>query len=119
MGPGWEVGVRLLSIGAFARATRLTPKALPVTKRDLAKLRIHTPQQLRQAPPTGAIADIKVALRSADDGTQFNRVAAFQVIGEGTPPGILEPDADEMDEFSDEGDACDADNFDWREGEQR
>src|SRR5262245_56027704 len=27
MGPGWEGGVRLLSIGAFARATRVAPKA--------------------------------------------------------------------------------------------
>jgi hypothetical protein len=89
----------------------LTPKALPATKRDLAKLRIVTPQQLRQAPPTGVIADVKVALRTADDGTQFNRVAAFQVIGEGTPSGTLEPDADELDDGGGEEDTRD-DDFD-------
>ena len=63
----------------------LTPAALPTTKRDLAKLRITRPEQMKQAPPTGLVADVKVALRTGDDGTQFNRVATFEVTGEAPP----------------------------------
>jgi hypothetical protein len=122
--PSYKLAFEIIEPAAFAgrkvfHDLWLTPKALPVTKRDLAKMRIFTPEQLRQAPPTGVIADVKVALRTADDGSQFNRVAAFQVIGEGTPPGVLEPSADELDEESGEGYFSDADGFDWQEGVQR
>jgi hypothetical protein len=122
--PSYKLTFEILEPAAFAgrkvfHDLWLTPKALPTTKRDLAKLRIVTPQHLRQAPPTVVIADIKVALRTGDDGTQFNRITAFQVIGEGTPPGALEPDADELDEDESERDPRDTDGFDWRKGEQR
>ena len=121
--PSYKLVFEILEPAAFAgRKVHLdlwlTPKALATSKRDLAKVRIVTPQQLRQAPPTGVIADVRVALRTTDDGAQFNRVAAFQVIGEGTPPGALEPDAAELDEDDGEGDFGDDDGFDWREGEQ-
>lgn len=89
----------------------LTPKALPTTKRDLAKLRIHTPAQLRQAPPTGLVVEVKLALRTGDDGTPYNRVTGFAVVEEGTPPGALDPD-------DGEGDTRDRGGFDWRTGEQ-
>ena len=59
MGPGWEVGVRLLSIGAFARATRLTPKALrlydelgllpPAFVDPVSGYRFYDPAQLGRA----------------------------------------------------------------------
>jgi hypothetical protein len=101
--PSYKLAFEILEPAEFAgrrvfHDLWLTPKALPATKRDLAKLRILTPQQLRQAPPTGMIADVKVALRTADDGSTFNRIAGFQIISEGTPPGTLEPDAHELDE---------------------
>lgn len=71
----------------------LTPAALPMTKRDLAKLRIHDPSQLRQAPPSGLLADVKVALRTDDDGRSYNRVVSFQIVGEMTAD--LDPESDE------------------------
>jgi hypothetical protein len=121
--PSYKLVFEVIEPAAFAgrkvfHDLWLTPKALAATKRDLAKLRIVTRQQLDQAPPTGIIADIKVALQTANDGTEFNRVAAFKVIGEGTPPGTLEPDADELADDEGEGDARDDGNFDWRTGVQ-
>jgi hypothetical protein len=86
----------------------LTPRALPMTKRDLAKLRIHTPGQLRQAPPSGMLADVKLACRTGDDGTTFNRVVAFAVVGEAADADL---DADE--------DTRDAAGFDWSNGTPR
>jgi hypothetical protein len=122
--PSYKLVFEIVEPAAFAgrkvyHDCWLTPRALATSKRDLAKVKIVTPQQLRQAPPTGVIADVKVALRTADDGSQFNAIAGFQVIGKGTPPGALEPDADELDEEDDEWDDRDADGFDWREGVQR
>jgi hypothetical protein len=120
--PSYKIVFEILEPVAFAgrkvfHDLWLTPKALATSKRDLAKVRIHTPQQLRQAPPTGMTTEIKVALQSQDDGTQFNRVTTFKVIDEGTPPGALSPDADELNDGA-EGDPRDADDFDWREGVQ-
>ena len=74
----------------------LTAKALPTSKRDLAKLRIIRPDQMRQAPPTGLIAEVKVALRTGDDGESFNRVSGFEVTGEAPPTDALEPDGEEL-----------------------
>jgi hypothetical protein len=54
MSPGWEVGVRLLSIGAFARATRLTPKALRLYD-DLGLLP-HSQVALSQRPQSAGAA---------------------------------------------------------------
>jgi hypothetical protein len=121
--PSYKLTFEILEPAAFAgrkvfHDLWLTPKALATSKRDLAKLRITTPQQLRQAPPTGVIVDVKVALRTGDDGARYNKVAGFQVIDEGTPPGTLEPDSDELD-GDDKEDASDLDGFDWRKGEQR
>jgi hypothetical protein len=97
----------------------LTAKALAASKRDLAKLRIHRPDQLQQAPPTGLLAEVKVSLRSEDDGTQYNRVVGFKIIGE-APHDVLAPDEDEMpdDGAAAEGDTCDSEGFDWNQGEQ-
>jgi hypothetical protein len=94
----------------------LTARALPMTKRDLAKLRIHRPEQLRQSPPTGMIVEVKVALREQDDGTQFNKVIAFKVLDEGTDDGALDP---EEDKNTDEPDRRDSGGFDWGDGMQK
>ncbi len=94
----------------------LTPKALSKTKRDLAKLRIHRREQLEQSPPIGMIVEIKVALRTQDDGAEFNKVLSFKVVSEGTPLGVLDSDPDEDDA---EGDSRDASGFDWSDGQQK
>ncbi len=75
----------------------LTREAGALSRRDLEKIGIRRPEQLRLPPPTGILADVKVALRARDDGTQWNRVAAFQVVGDAPPPMSLAPE-DEDDE---------------------
>lgn len=55
----------------------LTAAALPMTKRDLAKIGISKPEQLEQPVPTGIVCKLKVALRREDDGTERNRVSRF------------------------------------------
>lgn len=68
----------------------LTPAALPMAKRDLAKLGIDDQAKLEQPLPLGIRCKVKVALRTDDDdGTQRNRVVRFDVIGIDRP----EPDA--------------------------
>ena len=81
----------------------LTPRALSMTKRDLIKLRIHRPEQLRQAPPSGIVADVKVAVRTGDDGTSYNQVRGFTVVEDAPPPGTLDPD-DEDNQSGEEDD---------------
>jgi hypothetical protein len=81
----------------------LTPRALAMAKRDLIKLGLNRPEQLNQAPPTGIVCDVKVVVRTEDDGRSYNRVTGFAVV-EGAPPaGTLDPDDDEADQ-RDEGD---------------
>ena len=63
----------------------LTDAALPQSKRDLAKLGVTSPQQLEQPLPQGIRCRLKVTLRTADDGTQYNAVRRFDVIGIDTP----------------------------------
>jgi hypothetical protein len=96
--------------GAFAQRKLwhdlwLTPKALARTKGALQKLRIYRPDQLRQAPPTGIVCDVRVALRTEDDGRSFNRIIGFTVVEEAPPPGTLDPDDEsgEEDENDHEG----------------
>lgn len=62
----------------------LTRNALAMSKRDLAKIGIHTPDQLRQPPPSGLICEVKVALltSSAPDGVPRNEVRGFKVIAD-------------------------------------
>jgi hypothetical protein len=59
----------------------LTPAALPVTKRDLAKLGVTSLDQLDQPLPAVFVCDVRVALRADDDGTERNRVVKFDVVG--------------------------------------
>jgi hypothetical protein len=76
----------------------LTPRALSVSKRDLQKLGIHRPEQLKQAPPAGIVCNVKVVVRTEDDGRSYNRVSAFAVVEDAPPPGTLDPDDDEADQ---------------------
>jgi len=59
----------------------LTPAALPMAKRDLAKIGIDSPDKLELPLPPGIRCKVKVALRKDDDGTERNRVVRFEVIG--------------------------------------
>jgi hypothetical protein len=60
----------------------LTTPALPMSKRDLAKIGVTHPEQLEQPVPPGILVKVKLALRKDDDGNTFNKVKSFEVIGE-------------------------------------
>src|SRR5262249_49755605 len=59
----------------------LTAAAMPMAKRDLTKLGITLLDQLDNPLPAGIRCKVKLSLRRNDDGTEFNRVERFQVIG--------------------------------------
>ena len=63
----------------------LTPAALPMTKRDLAKLGVASLDQLEKPIPQGIRCKVKLALRRDDDGNEHNRVQLFTVIGVDAP----------------------------------
>ena len=82
----------------------LTRNALAMTKRDLAKIGIQTPEQLRQEPPTGRICEVRVALPhpTTPDTPPRNEVKGFKVVADAS----LAIDADDDTIGSDEtGDA--------------
>ena len=59
----------------------LTEAALPMAKRDLAKLGVTALEQLERPLPPGIRCRVKLALRRDDDGTEYNRVKTFTVEG--------------------------------------
>ncbi|MHB1035742.1 MAG: DUF669 domain-containing protein [Pirellulales bacterium] len=63
----------------------LTPAALAMAKRDLSKLGITALDQLERPLPPGIRCAVKVTLRKDDDGTEYNRVRSFAVVGLDTP----------------------------------
>lgn len=75
----------------------LTPVALPMTKRDLSKLGITSVDQLEMPLPAGVRCKVKLALRRDDDGTEHNRVRAFDALG------IDEPERDPFAPSDDDG----------------
>lgn len=58
----------------------LTPAALPMTKRDLAKLGVTSLDMLDRPLPAGFVCDAKVVVRADDDGVERNRVSSFDVV---------------------------------------
>ncbi len=64
----------------------LTPAALSQSKRDLLKLGIDRLELLERALPPGIRCRVKVTLRKDDDGTEYNRVKRFEVVGIDEPP---------------------------------
>ena len=86
--PGYKLTFKVIE-GPLAKDTGrqfwhdlwLTEPALPMAKRDLAKLGITTLQQLDQPLPQGIRCRVKLALRRDDAGAEYNRVRSFQVIG--------------------------------------
>jgi hypothetical protein len=59
----------------------LTPAALPMTKRDLAKFGVTDLEQLERPLPPGILIRGKLAIRRDDDGNESNRLARFECIG--------------------------------------
>jgi hypothetical protein len=81
----------------------LTPAALPMTKRDLAKIEITDLNQLELPLPPGILIRGKLAIRRDDDGYESNRLVRFECIG--TEPGdAFEPKADGGDQGGDAAD---------------
>jgi hypothetical protein len=58
----------------------LTEAAMPMSKRDLAKLGVTSLDMLDRPLPGGFVCDVKVALRVDDDGVERNRVVSFAVV---------------------------------------
>jgi len=78
----------------------LTPAALPMAKRDLAKLGVTSLDQLESPLPPGFRCKCKLTLRRDDDGNEFNKVKRFDVLGIDKP----EPDAFAPSEDTSDGD---------------
>jgi hypothetical protein len=71
----------------------LTAQALPMTKRDLAKLGVTSVEQLERPLPGGILAKVKVALRRDDDGGEHNKVRTFEAVGVEPPDPFAPADA--------------------------
>lgn len=88
--PGYKLTFRLLDESHKGRQLWhtywLTPEALPWTKRELAKIGLTTREQLDLPIPPGMRCRLKVALRRADDGKEYNHIAHFDVVGFDEPP---------------------------------
>lgn len=87
--PGYRLVFRVVE-GAFKgrliwHELWLTEKALPMTKRDVARLGITATAQLDRPLPQGIRVRVKLALRRDDDGTEHNKVLHFEVIGIDAP----------------------------------
>jgi hypothetical protein len=68
----------------------LTEAAMPMSKRDLAKLGVTSLALLDRPLPAGFVCDVKVALRVDDDGVERNRVVSFAVVAT-----LIDPTADD------------------------
>lgn len=73
----------------------LTPAAIPMAKRDLGKLGVTKLEQLENPLPTGIRCECKLVKRKSDEGTEYNRVRRFDVLG-------IDADPTADDEFADD-----------------
>jgi hypothetical protein len=71
----------------------LTTDAMPMTKRDLAKLGVTRLDQLDRHLPQGIVCEITVALRTDDDGQARNRLTRYEVVD-------IRPDATADEDFA-------------------
>ena len=86
--PGYKLTFRVLE-GDYAgrrfwNEIWLTPAAMPMAKRDLAKLGVQSLDQLERPLPPGIRCKVKLALRRDDNG-EHNRVQLFTVLGIDAP----------------------------------
>jgi hypothetical protein len=81
--PGYKLTFRVVdgehADRQFWHEVWLTPAAMPMAKRDLAKLGVTSFDQLDQPLPQGIVCRVKLTLRTADDGAEFNAVKSFCV----------------------------------------
>ena len=82
--PGYTLGFTIRE-GEFAgrriwHTLWLTLAAMPMTKRDLAKLGITRLDQLERPVPPGIVCQLTVSLRTDDDGETRNRVTRYEVV---------------------------------------
>jgi hypothetical protein len=63
----------------------LTASALPMAKRDLAKLGVTALEQLERPLPPGIRCRLMVSVRKDENGNEQNRVRSFEVLGIDTP----------------------------------
>ncbi len=96
--PGYKLTFRVLEGEHTGRQVFhelwLTPAALPMTKRDLAKLGVTSPDQLDRPLPPRIRCRVRVTLRTADDGSTFNAVKGFEVLGIDPPDPFAPTTAD-------------------------
>jgi hypothetical protein len=72
----------------------LTAAALPMTKRDLAKIGVTTLEQMDKPLPPGILIRGKVVIHRDDEGNEVNKLKRFECIG--TEPGDpFEPKGDD------------------------
>lgn len=81
--PGYSIVFEIVE-GAFTGRRLyhdlwLTPAAMPLAKRDLARLGITTAEQLAKPIPPGVLCEVKHVVRVDDDGVQRNVVKGFTV----------------------------------------
>ena len=70
----------------------LTPAALPMTKRDLAKLGVTGLEQLEQPLPAVILIRGKLTIRRDDDGNESNRLTRFECVGVEPPDAFAPPE---------------------------
>jgi hypothetical protein len=88
----------------------LTAAALPMTKRDLAKIGVKTTEQLEQPLPPGILIRGKLVIHRDDDGNEFNNLKRFECIGvePGDPFEPKDDDGDQGDTMTPETDGTPA-----------
>jgi hypothetical protein len=83
--PGYKLAFKVLEGDHAGRQfwhdIWLTPAALPMAKRDFGKLGVTDLEQLERPLPPGIRCNVKLALRRDDDGSEYNRVRRFVVLG--------------------------------------
>lgn len=105
--PGYKIAFQVIA-GQFSGRLVwfdcwLTPAALPMSKRDLARIGIADLEQLERPLPDGLICKVKVLRRRDDDGAEYNRVDRFELLRIERPqPDPFAPDA--VDPSGDGGD---------------
>jgi hypothetical protein len=72
----------------------LTKAALPMAKRDLAKIGVSDLEQLEQPLPPGILIKGKLAVRKDDNGNESNRLISFECVGIEKPDPFAPSDAD-------------------------
>ena len=82
----------------------LTPPALPMAKRDLGKLGVTDLDQLGQPLPPGIRCKAKLTVRKDDDGSEYNRVRSFEVLGIDSDPTVDDDFAPDIEGVPDTGD---------------